>query len=284
MQPVYLWRVIFQADLVSLQEIQPAAALHSLEETANAMPAGAYTTLRTYSHFYALRLADHFDRLEEAGRLVDRPIRLDRARLRLALRLAIGSYAEDQEVRLRLSVELVPPAGIIWIGAEPLIPLPDQAYSDGVKAITCSFVRQNPKAKLSETMAGARELRSNLPADVNEALMLDAHACFLEGLSSNFYVIKAGQLWTAADGVLPGITRQLVLDEARLAGIPVVFSGLPYADLSDSQEAFITSASRAVLPVRQVDHYVIGSGQPGALTRQLARRYADRIKLEIEKI
>jgi branched-chain amino acid aminotransferase len=284
MQPVYLWRVMTRVDSVSLQEIRPAIALRSLEETVEHIPDGAYTTFRTYAHFHVLRLEDHFTRLEETGRLAGCPFELERGLLRQALRLAIAAYPENQEQRLRVSVDLTQEPGAVWIGAERLVPLPVEDYERGVKVITCSYVRRNPKAKLSKTMAGARSLRQELAVDVNEALMLDDQDRFLEGLSSNFYVIRDGQLWTADDGVLPGITRQLVIEEVREAGIALFLSGYPHNEIAQAQEAFITSASRGVLPVREVDSVLIGSGQPGPLTRLLAERYAARLRLEVEQI
>ena len=284
MRPVYIWRVLIHPGAVSLQEIRTAETLVSLEEAANLMPDGAYTTLRTYNHKEALRLEDHFLRLEETGRLVGCPLQLGRDSLRQALRLAIQVYPADQDVRLRLLIDLAEQPGAAWIAAERLLPLSADAYTQGVKTVTCSFVRQNPKAKLSKTMLGASDLRQGLPADVNEALMLDSQGRFLEGLSSNFYIIRDGRLWTAQEGVLPGLTRQLVLDEARLAGLPLELAGYPLTDLPQAQEAFLTSASRAVLPVRQVDALLIGTGQPGPLTHLLAERYAARINLELEEL
>jgi branched-chain amino acid aminotransferase len=154
----------------------------------------------------------------------------------------------------------------------------------GVKTITCDFRRPNPKAKLTTSISGTMELRRQLLPDVNEALMLDEQGRLLEGLSSNFFAVLAGEIWTAEAGVLSGITRLLILEEIRLANLPLRLEGLPLSALPELQEAFITSASRAVLPVSQVDQQIIGSGMPGPLTRLLARRYRARLRTGIEAI
>jgi branched-chain amino acid aminotransferase len=119
---------------------------------------------------------------------------------------------------------------------------------------------------------------------VNEALMIDPDGRLLEGLSSNFYAVLEGVLWTAELGVLAGITRQAILDEVRQANLPLHLEGLPLAELPRASEAFISSASRGVLPVCRIDSLVIGSGTPGPLTRQLGQRYQARIERDLEEI
>lgn len=55
-------------------------------------------------------------------------------------------------------------------------------------------------------------LVASQPADVNELLLADSDGTILEGLSSNFYVVMGGTLYTAGEGVLPGTVRDLVLE------------------------------------------------------------------------
>jgi branched-chain amino acid aminotransferase len=281
---VTLWRMAISAGQIVVDEILPGAAIASLDAAAACLPGGAYTTLRTYQHNKTLHLEGHLLRLEETARLAGRPIILDRQSWRQALRTVLTAYAASQEVRLRLLVDLQGEPGAAYLISEPLVTPPAEAYSYGVLATTCQFVRQNPKAKLTTTMTGAVSIRQNLPAGANEALMLDEGGRILEGLSSNFFAVKNGVLWTAEEGVLSGITRQLVLEEALRAEVPLHLEGLPLGDLPTVQEAFITSTSRAVLPVRQVDDLVIANGQPGPITIFLAQRYAERILQDIETI
>ena len=79
--------------------------------------------------------------------------------------------------------------------------------------------------------------------------MLDNHDRFLEGLSSNFFAILGGVLWTAEQGVLSGITRAVVIECANQVGLPLRLEPPPREDLTSFDEVFITSSSRGVLPV-----------------------------------
>lgn len=278
------WRVVSTDGEDRLVELTPTATVLSVDQAMHFLPDGAYTTFRTYQHLKALHLEDHLRRLEESALLDGQLLVLDHRNLRAMLRQVAESYPVDLELRLRVLIDLQSEPGAIYILAEHLRLPSAEEYCAGVKVITCNYERANPRAKLSRTMTGAAAVRQALPADVNEALMVDWRGLIGEGLSSNFFAVKDGVLWTAEAGILAGITRRLVLQAARQAGIPVCLDNLPLAELPHIQEAFITSSSRAVLPVRQVADQVIGSGAPGPLTKRLAADYERCLTQEIETI
>jgi branched-chain amino acid aminotransferase len=278
----HTWRVDWLHGQPELHEISSNEP--SVDAAMSNLPGGAYTTFRTFNHNRALRLEDHLRRLEETARLTGQPVELDHPGLRILLRRAVEAYHAEEEIRFRLLVDLQDRPGTVYILAERLHVPGSMAYQNGVKVITCRFERVNPKAKLTQTMAGASEVRRSLPEDVNEALIVDPDGFIREGLSSNFFAVKDGVLWTAEEGVLAGITRQLVLVEASTADIPLCYRFLALGDVSLIQEAFITSSSRAVLPVRQIDDQVIGLGVPGPLTQLLAMGYQRRVAQEIEPV
>ncbi len=283
-ESIRVWRVEVTPVGAVLQEAYPNRARISLDSAQAQLPDGAYTTLRTFERYKTLPLEAHFERLEQTAQLAGQPLKLERKLLRQALRLAVVAYLPGRELRLRLFIDLQEQPGTAYILCEELRTPPAQAYEEGVKVITCDYVRLNPKAKLTRTMVGAQNLRQTFPGDVDEALMVDEAGHILEGLSSNFFAVLNGEVWTAEEGVLSGITRQLVLDEIHQAGIVLHLASFPLTKADQLQEAFITSASRGVLPVRQINDWVVGSGLPGAITRQLAKRYAQRISLDIEEI
>lgn len=95
----------------------------------------------------------------------------------------------------------------------------------------------------------------------------------LEGLSSNFFGIKNGKIYTAEEGVLPGLTRSLILEAAQKIDIPTILEGPLFGDLYNLDEAFISSTSRGVLPVVRIDDKDIGIGKPGSLTLKVAAAY-----------
>ena len=76
-------------------------------------------------------------------------------------------------------------------------------------------------------------------------------------------------------GLLPGITRELLFEVGRNAGIEVREQVLRDDDLCDADEAFLTSTTRELVPIVAVDERVIGKGKPGAVTRTLLKAFRD---------
>lgn len=92
-----------------------------------------------------------------------------------------------------------------------------------------------------------------------------------EGGSSNLFMVKDGTVLTAPAGpfILRGVTRDLVIEQARAAGVPVVERFFSREELLGADEAFLTSTMMEVMPLSRVDGHVIGRGVPGPLTRRL---------------
>ncbi len=111
----------------------------------------------------------------------------------------------------------------------------------------------------------------------------------LEGTTSNIFVVRRGRLITSpvAAGVLPGVTRSLVLAIAKQVA-EVRETRLRESDLLEADEAFLTSSTIEVLPVVRVGRRRLGSGRPGELTRELQKRYrelvARRLDLPVERL
>jgi branched-chain amino acid aminotransferase len=267
--------------------LEPATLPHpaeTLDESSRLLPGGAYTTFRTYEGAKVLCLSDHFRRLEETARLAGKPVYLDEGALRAALRRILAESSPSSDRRFRLTLDLEDCPGVVYIASEPLMSLPPSAYQEGVRVITSDLQRQLPQAKLTRFIARAEPVRRSLPAGVHEAIMVAPDGRLLEGLSSNFYAVKNGELWTAQEGVLAGVTRSLVLKCAQRLGIVLRGEAARLADLPALEEAFISSSSRGVLPVRQIDQYVVGNGQPGKLTRKLMQAYQECVRERAEPI
>jgi len=113
-------------------------------------------------------------------------------------------------------------------------------------------------------------------ADAEEALLVrDGHVT--EGSTSNVFVCRAGTLLTPPKGplLLPGITRDLVVDLARGAGLPVQERPIPVAELLEADEVWISSSTREVMPVTRIDGAPVGDGTPGPLWRRIDALYQD---------
>ena len=255
-----------------------------LNKLSQWLPEGAYTTFRTYEQRKALWLNKHYQRLEETAFLAGKPVQIDASRISTALRELI-SLRVGEDSRVRITADLSKFVGDIYIGLAPLVTPAVSAYQNGVHVITCNIEkRDNPKAKLTNFISRAENVRHQLPEDVEEALIVNGGGQILEGLSSNFFAVKAGELWVADDGALSGLTMRLVLEEADKLKIAYRKKGICIGELDEVSEAFITSASRAILPVTSVDSKPVGSGLVGELTKVLMEAYRLRLSTEIKPI
>ena len=281
---IRVWKIIVDTSNVYMHELKLNIQPEGLDDVTRQLPGGAYTTFRTYQGWKVLPLDRQIQRLQETAALLGYKQKIEENVFRKALRKVLGEYDGDSELRFRVSLDLEEQIGTLYVAVEPLRLLPPEDYQKGVKTITCRMQRENPKAKLTNFIARADKIRRKLPLDVNEALMVDADGYILEGLSSNFFAEKDGQLWTEDEHVLSGITRSLVLEIATDNGIlirrePVSLNDIPYL-----QGAFITSASRGVLPVSSIDGMIIGDSTLGKLTQRLMHLFNKRIASEIEEI
>lgn len=96
-----------------------------------------------------------------------------------------------------------------------------------------------------------------------------------EGASSNYFAVKDGILYTAPTDhlILPGITRMWVLKLANDLGLTVKEEAFQVADLAQLDELFLTSSSREVQPIGQIDDIIIGQGNCGEITERLVQAF-----------
>lgn len=249
----------------SIQQIGQNA---DMAQAAKQLPQGAYTTFRTYFKNRVLRLGQHARRLEESVALMGNPAPLSEPRLAQAVSLALRQTGFDES---RVRVTFAPPR--LFVSVEAFTPLPPSVYEQGVKCVTVPIHRENPRAKNTAFSLVAKTAQAGLPGDVHEGLMTAEDGAILEGLSSNFFAIapdEAGNLVlrTEEERALIGVTRSIALELAQEI-LPVSPRALRYTELPQARECFITSVSREVMPVTEIDGAKIGDGLPGPVTQQL---------------
>src|SRR5512147_3026752 len=146
----------------------------------------------------------------------------------------------------------VDPGPRVAMAATPLRGPPASAYRDGVACLVvpARVPRADPQAKTGGHLAEALAAREAAAGGFHEALFQDAGGRITEGSSSNVFRVKGGRLETPppSAGILPGVTRGLVLAMAAEAGLPSEERELSREDLEAADEVFITSTSREVLP------------------------------------
>jgi D-alanine transaminase len=113
-----------------------------------------------------------------------------------------------------------------------------------------------------------------------EAWLVDENDQVTEGSSTNAWIVTGGgDIVTRQAGpeVLSGVTRLMVLDIARLAGLPVIERPFSRQEAMNAAEAFLTSTSSYVLPVTRIDDRPVGAGKPGPITVKLRNLYLDHV-------
>ena len=142
----------------------------------------------------------------------------------------------------------------------------------------------NPLIKSNSLLNNALAMQEALRGGGFEGVMRNYKGELAECTQSNLFVVKDGAALTPPvdAGLLPGITREFLFEIGAEAGIPVREAALKDADLLGADESFLTSTTREVVPIVQVDDRTIGTGKPGPVTLALLdgfRRKAQALTL-----
>jgi len=135
-----------------------------------------------------------------------------------------------------------------------------QIRSTGARVVVAQ-ARRIPPACLPANVKSANYLcnilafREATASDAQEALMLTVDGLIAEGTVSNLFFVSGGELMTPALdlGVLPGVTREAVMEAASRAGVPVRECRLTLDDLDDVEEAFYTNSNVVIMPIASID-------------------------------
>ncbi|MFO0710507.1 MAG: aminotransferase class IV [Sandaracinus sp.] len=166
--------------------------------------------------------------------------------------------------------------------AAPLLPLPASLY-EGVAIATVRAERPTDHtsargAKISAYVSNLLALREAQERGAYEAAFLAADGTISEGSSSNLFVLRGRVLSTPPleSGILGGITRAWVIEDARAEGLELRERLLVSRDFEEADEAFLTSSLREVVPIIGIDGAAVGGGRAGAVSRRLHARYRAR--------
>lgn len=244
---------------------------------------GVYTITNTFEVTKALKLDAHFDRLEDSAARAGIKIGLARSLIRAALRRCILDFNVG-DVRWRVTISRARPDQAI-ISLEPFTPLTTEFILRGVRVISApNSARHNAAAKTTDWMHAREALIAAQPPGIYDTILQDAEGHLLEGLAANFYAIRGGTLYTAPVGmVLGGISRQIVFEVGQRI-IPMVETPVKAIDIPALDEAFISSASRGIVPVVEIDGHLLGIGKPGVWTLRLRDAYQAWVGAHLEEI
>ena len=273
----------------------PAPQVISPDELTRRLPRGLYTTFSTnHNGTRVLGLSAHLKRL-------NLPTPASRADLRLALSQLASANAPGES---RLRVLVSDSDGTVYVIVQPFAPPAKEIYERGVNVITAGLTRRDPRLKDSGFIAASQSQRAQVGGDIYEVL-LTRKGMIYEGMTSNFYVVPqtsvcvppkmqtevcvppkmqtevcvppkmqtevCGTLVTARTGILLGVTRRVVLRLARGQGMDIEYRAPRLEE--DFAEAFLTSSSRGIVPIVQIDDRRVGQGTVGAWTKRLSLAY-----------
>ena len=152
---------------------------------------------------------------------------------------------------------------------------------DAVDVCVSSWTRLAPNTLPAMSKAGANYMNSQLikmEAIVNgyiEGVALDVNGFVSEGSGENLFLVHRDKLITAplSNSILPGITRDSVLQIARDLSIAVVEQMIPREMLYLADEAFFTGTAAEVTPIRSVDKITVGKGVIGPITKAIQKEF-----------
>lgn len=257
---------------------------------------GVFETMRTYGG-RVFRLGQHLQRLSQSMAALGMAPLPDAAQIRRAItellgaeglpeariRLTITGGAFDGQIRLRRSA----PPSVILMALPLATPRPEE-YERGIE-LGVAPLRQpwnSPLARIKTThrleYLMARE--EALGRGFQDAVLLDDRGGLCESTSSNLFLVIGDRLVTPSldSPILPGVTRDAVIEAARGEGIAVEERFVRFEELWDAAEAFATATSWEVLPIRAVEGRRVGSGARGPLTARLHAAFRDLVTAEME--
>lgn len=236
---------------------------------------------------HVLFMERYLERLEHSARWLGIALPLGRQELAATIRQLVDINSESAlGIRIILTGgvsedSFTPSEPTFCILCETIKPLPREWQTRGLRLRTVEYLRPYPHIKTTFYAHGIRELLRAREEGFDDILYV-WEGNILETPRSNFFAVIDNTLVTPAQNILPGITRQIVI-EAASELIPIEERPLPLQELKKASEAFITGTTKPVIPVCQIDHFQIGNGEvPGPITLELQKKLQERIDRELK--
>ncbi len=163
--------------------------------------------------------------------------------------------------------------------------LGEGAIEKGIRVKVSSYTRHHVNVMMTKAKICGNYVNSVLAKreamrlGYDEALMLDTEGYVSEASGENIFMVKNGVLKTIPlTSILPGITRDSVIQIARSKKIPILEERFTRDELYTAHEAFFTGTAAELTPIREVDDRMIGDGKPGPITKELQSAFFNVVK------
>lgn len=163
----------------------------------------------------------------------------------------------------------------IFISCSPLKPVAEDLLINGVAAISLEDIRwKHCHIKAIALLPNILLRQQAIDAGAQEAILI-RDSLITEGAASNLFIVKDGLIKTPPKGpfLLPGITRDLILELAAANGIEYQESSFGPDELQQADEIWLSSSTKEILPVTKLDEQTVGNGQPGPVWQQMRQFY-----------
>lgn len=246
---------------------------------------GVYEVIPVYGG-HLFRLEQHLQRLARSLAAIRLEDPLTAAQWRGCLQeLVARNGGGDQSLYIQLTRGAAPRdhafpqdvAPTVYAACSPLKPMAAEVARQGVAAITVDDIRwQRCDIKAITLLANILLRQQAVEQGAVEAILVrNSHVT--EGAASNLFLVKNGFVMTPPKGpyLLPGITRDLILELAAAQGIPYREADITPMALQAADEIWLTSSTREILPVTRLDERPVGDGRPGPLWQRMLALYQD---------
>lgn len=233
---------------------------------------GLYETFRTLD-FKPVFLQPHLDRLFSSANRIGLNIEFTQSDILNMLSKVIRDFQDPNQ---RVRILAVPNKLIVYTSYLNL----DPSIYNGVSAITYKASREHPEIKTTDYHACLTAWKAAVNAGCFEAILMDGSGILYEGSRSNLFWVKDAKLFTRKEDVLPGTTRQIIIN---YSSVSIQYKILNSMDLSNIDEFFLTNSGSGIIPVTSINNKNIGNGSVGIITRQLLSKYNEWMLKEIAR-
>ena len=254
---------------------------------------GVWEGIRLYNKRLCL-IDEHLERLYRGAEKLKIGLGKSKEELIALIYETVHANAMDSDVHIRLIVSRGlkqtpyqhPNANV---GGASIVIIPEYKKADatllskGIRLCLVDTVRgaHNSQDPRLNTLSKLNCIFGCLEADekgFDEGIMLDMNGNVSTCNSTNFFIVKNGEVWTSTgEYCLPGITRGNIIKLCRENHIPVFEKNFQMKDVYSANEVFVTGTFAGVIPAIQVDDISIGNGNSGLITEKLYHLYKSKI-------
>lgn len=254
---------------------------------------GIFETMR--SHEYKIfRLHDYLERLSNGAKIVNLSVPFDENKIGHMIESLLKSLKiPDAYIRLTLwrkEPESFDPLNEMdshyLVTVRPMVKLPSALYKNGISCLINKEYRKNEYSPVShiKSLSFLENVLCRQQARLSgfqETILLNTSGFLAEASVSNVFFVKKNVVFTPSlsCGIVPGITRKIILKLANASGIKVKEGKYRASEIKKADEVFLTNTLIGILPVASIDGVKINNGKAGLLTQIFSKNISNKLHI-----